>query len=717
MARRLPTLKISLLVAVLFLLGMQVTGAFSSSPVAVPVSTNGTLVAEEVHQQTARAIVARLKNHYRKIGDEEPISSLFLDQYLRDLDPNKIYFLSKDIKNIDQYRDVIYEQVKKGDLAAGFDVFNLYQQRVEERLNYLLAKLEEGLPTFKFAEKDTLLVDRSEADWVNGSAAMDELWDKRLAHAIVSMRLDGLEDEEIQKRLIRRYEGQKKRITQNAPEDVFQFYINALAQVYDPHTTYFTPHNSSNFNINMSRSLEGIGAVLQADDEYTKIQSLVPGGPAAKGGQLQVADRIVGVAQEGKEIVNVIGWRLDEVVELIRGPKGTNVRLEVIPAGSVSEHNTREVVIERNKVVLEEQAAKKDYLTVPASNGQPERRIGVITLPAFYIDFDAYNKGDPNYTSTTRDVAKLLHELITSEQGIDGLIMDLRNNGGGSLHEANQLVSLFIPSSPVVQVRDARNRIKIERGQNLGISFDGPMVVLVNRFSASASEIFAGAMQDYGRALVLGDDTFGKGTVQTLLPLNHGQLKLTQAKFYRVSGSSNQNKGIVPDIPFPFLVDKEDIGESALPNAMPWDRIKSAPFQRINDFTSIIPSLNAKHEQRIKDNPEFVYVLKQMELLQDERNKTHVSVVETVRKQEWQALNERRLQIENEKRLAQGKEKITDIKKLNKKEEQDEDELLSTEPDKDPSDDAYLVESAQVLADFIHAINTSSNNLVKQQTP
>src|SRR5699024_11150030 len=409
MLRRFPILKISILVAVLLLLGMQVSGAFNSSPSHTPISTKGKLAPEEVHQSTARAIAARLKGHYRKLGEDEPVSSLFLDQYLRDLEPNKIYFLSSDINNIEQYREVVYEQLQKGDLAAGFDIFNLYQERVQERLNYLLKQLKEGLPGFAFAEGETLLVDRSEADWVKNRSAMDKLWDKRLAHAVFSMRLDGVEDEEIQKRLIRRYEGQKKRITQNAPEDVFQLYINALAQVYDPHTTYFTPHNSKNFNINMSRSLEGIGAVLQADDEYTKTQSLVPGGPAAKGGQLQVADRIVGVAQEGKEIVNVIGWRLDEVVELIRGPKGTKVRLEVIPSGSVSEHNTREVVIERNKVVLEEQAAKKDYITVPTNDGQGERRFGIITLPASYIDFDAYNKGDPNYTSTTRDVAKLLH--------------------------------------------------------------------------------------------------------------------------------------------------------------------------------------------------------------------------------------------------------------------------------------------------------------------
>ncbi|HLR17789.1 MAG TPA: carboxy terminal-processing peptidase [Alcanivoracaceae bacterium] len=703
MVSRFPILRIALISAVILLLGIQVSGAFSSSPAFKPVSNNPKLAPKQVHPQTAKAVVARLKSHYRKIDDESALSSLFLEQYIRNLDPNRIYFLSKDISNIDQYRDVVYEQVKSGNLDAGYDIFNLYQERVNERLDYLLTKLEEGLPPNTFTAKDDLLVDRSEADWIKSTESMNRLWDKRLAHAIVSMRLDDVEDDEIQKRLIRRYKGQKKRNSQSDAEDVFQFYMNALAEVYDPHTAYFTPHVSENFNINMSRSLEGIGAVLQGDDEYTKIQSLVPGGPAAKGGQLKVADRIVGVGQENKEIVNVIGWRLNEVVELIRGPKGTKVRLEVIPAGSASEHNTRIVVIERNKVVLEEQAAKKHFITVPATKNQPEKRFAIITLPAFYIDFDAYHKGDPNYTSTTRDVAMLLHELSIDKKGVDGLIMDLRNNGGGSLYEANQLVSLFIPNSPVVQVRDARNRIKIERGQNLGISYDGPMVVLVNRFSASASEIFAGAMQDYGRALVLGDDTFGKGTVQTLLPLNHGQLKLTQAKFYRVSGSSNQNKGIIPDIPFPFLVDKNDIGESALSNALPWDRIKSSSYTPLQDISELVPALNEKHQARIKDNPEFVYVLKKMDLLKEQRNQTHVSLVEEVRKKEWAELNQRRLEIENNKRIALGEKPLSDIKALNEKEEQDEAEMISSVEDKDPNEDAYLVESAYVLADFITA--------------
>lgn len=417
MIRHISSLRYLIVAALCFGLAMQVSGAFSKAPDIDAISKTHALAPEEVHGPTAKSIVTRLKGHYLSL-DDSTLSERLLDRYLQDLDPNKIYFLSTDIKKIERYRKAAYEQIKKGDLSAGFDIFNLYQERVQERLDYLLSLLEDGLPSFDFGEDAELLIDREEAEWEPDVAALNHLWDQRLAHAIISMRLDGVSDEEVHKRLQRRYKSQKKRMQQNSAEDVFQFYMNALGQVYDPHTSYFTPHTSENFNINMSRSLEGIGAVLQADEEYTKIVSLVPGGPAAKGGQLQVADRIIGVGQEKQEIVNVIGWRLDEVVELIRGPKGTKVRLEVIPAGSVSEHTTREIEIERNKVVLEEQAAKKHYITLPATGNEAEKRIAIITLPAFYIDFDAYHKGDPNYTSTTRDVAKLLLDIAKDRKSV-----------------------------------------------------------------------------------------------------------------------------------------------------------------------------------------------------------------------------------------------------------------------------------------------------------
>src|SRR5690625_3212027 len=344
MVRHLSPFRYVIIAALCVGLAMQVTGAFSKAPDIDPISTQAELQPEDIHSTTAKNIVSRLKSHYRSL-DDETNTDAFLDRYIDDLDPNKIYFLNDDIKKMAPYREVAYEQLKKGNLTAGFDIFNLYQERVVERLDYLLKQLEEGLPTLEYDEDEEILIDRKEASWADSREALDELWNKRLAHAIISMRLDGVEDDEVHKRLTRRYKSQKKRVKQNSAEDVFQFYVNALGQVYDPHTSYFTPRTSENFNINMSRSLECIGAVLQADDEYTKVVSMVPGGPAAKGGQLQVADRIVGVGQEGEDIVNVIGWRLDEVVDLIRGPKGTKVRLEVIPAGSVSEHTTREIEI------------------------------------------------------------------------------------------------------------------------------------------------------------------------------------------------------------------------------------------------------------------------------------------------------------------------------------------------------------------------------------
>ncbi|MCK5887527.1 MAG: carboxy terminal-processing peptidase, partial [Alcanivorax sp.] len=470
--------------------------------------------------------------------------------------------------------------LRDGVLEAGYSIFNRFQSRLEDRLTEILATLEGGFEDWDFDGDGKVLVDRSEADWAEDQDALDAIWRGQLRNAVLSMRLNGTSDEEISKRLTNRYESQLSRVRQNTPEDVFQTYMNALAQTFDPHTNYFTPHNSENFDISMSRSLEGIGAVLQYEDGYTKVVRLVPGGPAAKSGQLKPADRIVGVGQDGETPEPVIGLRLDEVVDQIRGPKGTKVNLEIIPAGSASEHDTRTITIERNKVVLEEQAAKKDVITIDRDG--ETLKLGVIEIPAFYLDFAAFHRGDPNYTSTTSDVAKLLVEL--RKENIDGLVIDLRNNGGGSLLEVNKLVSLFINRGPTVQVRESSGRVSIEGDKFPGVLYAGPMAVMVNRFSASASEIFAGAMQDYGRALIVGDQTYGKGTVQTLLDLNHGKLKMTNAKFYRVSGSSNQNLGIVPDVDMPSLIDKDEVGESSLPNALPWDEIDSAKYQRVSEI-------------------------------------------------------------------------------------------------------------------------------------
>ncbi|MEY1661957.1 carboxy terminal-processing peptidase [Isoalcanivorax beigongshangi] len=679
---------------------LQVSGAFSrDTPPATAKAAEqapGMLQPEPVHAEAARAILDRLRSHYQQLPVDEQLSSQMFDRYLRDLDANRVYFLASDLSEFEPLRSKLVTDLRRGTLTSGYRIFNRYQQRLEERLDYLLAKLEKGFDELDFDSAETLMIDRSEQPWPADSKAMDTLWDQRLKNAVLSMRLDGVADDEIQTRLARRYRSQLSRVRQNTAEDVFQVYMNALTQVYDPHTSYFSPVTSENFNISMSRSLEGIGAVLQADDEYTKVVRLVPGGPAAKAGQLKPADRVVGVGQEKGEIVNVIGWRLDEVVNLIRGPKGSKVRLEIIPAGSNSEHTTREVVIERNKVMLEEQAAKKLILDIPAAEGHSAARIGVIRLPAFYLDFDAYNRGEPDYTSTTRDVARLLGQLEQDKQGIDGLVIDLRNNGGGSLLEATQLVSLFIDGGPTVQVRDARGRVQAEQDRVPGALYRGPMAVLVNRFSASASEIFAGAMQDYGRALIIGDDTFGKGTVQTLLPLPHGQLKLTQAKFYRISGSSNQNLGITPDLALPFLIDKQEIGESALPNALPWDQIPASRYRPLADLSGFIKTLTPLHDQRVRDNPEFQYVRAQQSLLNEQRARKVVSLNEAERRKEQQEFEQRQLTLENTRRAAAGEDALKDYAALRALDEQ-----RALDPEGlDDDTDAYLLESGAVVADL-----------------
>ncbi|MDX1408485.1 MAG: carboxy terminal-processing peptidase, partial [Saprospiraceae bacterium] len=563
-------------VAVLLLGGtLQVTGSLRDTP-----EIQGDLKPTSEQTDAAEEISDKLKYHYRKLDFDDALSSRVLDQYLKDLDPNRLYFVASDIEEFDRYRDKLDDQLTDGVLEAGYTIFNRFQARIEERLEAMLDMVEGDIASMTFDGEDSVRVDREEADWAEDEAALEALWERQFKNAVLTMRLNDTSDEDIKTRLTRRYESQLKRIKQNTPEDVFQVYINALTQTFDPHTTYFTPHNSENFDISMSRSLEGIGAVLQYEDGYTKVVRLVPGGPAAKSGQLKPADRIVGVSQKEDPPAPVIGLRLDEVVDQIRGPKGTRVNLEIIPAGSASEHDTRVITIVRNKVVLEEQAAKKDVIEIER-NGETHK-LGIIEIPAFYLDFAAFHRGDPDYTSTTSDVAKLLVEL--RKENIDGLVIDLRNNGGGSLLEVNKLVSLFINRGPTVQVRESSGRVSVEADKFPGVLYAGPMAVIVNRYSASASEIFAGAMQDYGRALIVGDQTYGKGTVQTLLDLNHGKLKMTNAKFYRVSGSSNQNLGIVPDVDMPSLIDKADVGESSLPNAMPWDEIDSARYQRVSDM-------------------------------------------------------------------------------------------------------------------------------------
>ena len=492
---------------------------------------------------------------------------------------------------------------------------------------------------------------------------------------------------------MKRYKGQQIRISQTRSEDIFQNYINALAQVYDPHTQYLSPENAENFDINMSLSLEGIGAVLQSDNEYTKIMRLVPAGPAQRSQQLAAADRIVGVAQADGEMFDVIGWRLDEVVKLIRGPKGSNVRLEVIPASNPPGDMTSKVVnLTREAIKLEDQAAKSRVIEL--NNQGHDYRIGVIDLPGFYLDFKAYRQGDPDYRSTTRDVRRLLEEL--KAENVDGVVLDLRDNGGGSLQEATELTGLFIDQGPTVLVRNTEGDVQVLDDPESGVTYNGPMAVLVNRLSASASEIFAGAMQDYGRALIIGEPTFGKGTVQSIQPLNHGELKLTLAKFYRVSGQSTQHRGVVPDISYPSLLDSKEIGESALPHAMPWDTIPPARYSSSQQLKPFVQQLLIDHEARAANDPDFVYTLARLGLDDEIKARKTLPLNEDKRKQQLNDYESRLLVMENTRRTANGEEPLAS---LEKEDPADEVALHSSTSDEEP--DAFLVETGQILVDLL----------------
>ena len=465
--------------------------------------------------------------------------------------------------------------------------------------------------------------------------------------------------------------------------------MNAFASTYDPHTQYFSPRTSRNFNINMSLSLEGIGAVLRSEDEYTSVVELVPAGPADKSGLMGPSDRIISVGQGNTgPLIDVVGWRLDDVVELIRGPKGSEVRLEVIPNGT-DDGISKVINITRNRVQLEEQAAQSKILTLDR-NGQPHK-IGVIEVPTFYVDFKAVQQGDPNYKSTTRDVHRLIDEL--KAEGVEGLVIDLRNNGGGSLQEADTLTGLFIKSGPTVQVKSANRGPSIYADNDDESAWDGPLAVMVNRLSASASEIFAGAIQDYERGIIIGSQTFGKGTVQTLIPLNRGQLKVTAAKFYRVSGQSTQHQGIIPDIEFPEVYDIERIGESSLDDAMAWDKIDAATYPRSNRIQPLLDELKQRHDLRSVADPDFRYFRALASKSKENNRRTHVSLNEKERRQEKADEDAWRLQLENSLRTAKGEAVLESLDALD--EQRDEDE------DKDPDHDAMLRETGTILLDYV----------------
>ncbi|MFT3930880.1 MAG: carboxy terminal-processing peptidase [Spongiibacteraceae bacterium] len=646
--------------------------------------------------KTAVDVVENLESrHYLKQKLDDKLSAELLDNYLKSLDPAHMFLLQSDIDSFARYRTTLDNTLDEGNLEPAFAIFRTYNERMKQRLEKLLAELPANIAAMDFTKNEFVELNRDKnSTWPKTKAEADELWRLHLKSTVLGLRLAGKKSDDIVKLLEKRYRNQLNRAAQITGDDVFQIYMNALGALYDPHTNYFSPRTSENFNINMSLKLEGIGAVLQQEDEHTKVMRVLPASPADKQGELKAGDRIVGVSEaKTGELLDVVGWRLDDVVDLIRGPKGTTVRLEIIPSTAKSDAERKQISIVRNEITLEEQSAHKSIETY-IQNGRTIK-IGVINIPAFYIDFEAARRGDPDYKSTTRDVQKLLSELIAED--VDGVMIDLRENGGGSLQEANQLIGLFIEQGPTVQIRQSSSSMRAfpEGKPRSSAFYDGPLAVVINRLSASASEIFAGAIQDYQRGLIIGDRTFGKGTVQQLMELNYGELKMTQSKFYRVSGDSTQNRGVLPDVTFPSLYDTTEVGESALDKAMPWDRIPAIQHRVYFDIQPILPSLQSKHDQRVKTDPDFVFVQQQITMADGLRKHSQLSLNEAVRKKEIDENKAKRLEAENQRRIAKGEKPLD---KLDDKDD-DDDTTNKKNKDKDKEPDAFLREAGRVLVD------------------
>ncbi|GAB6097680.1 carboxy terminal-processing peptidase [Desulfatiferula olefinivorans] len=668
------------------------------------------LSPEKIHTATSINILKNLKHrHFRSMDIDDDFSKGLLDNFLEDLDGSRIYFLESDIKKFGAYTTQLDNALKKGDLAPAYAIFNTYQQRMIERLIYLIDQLTCCYDALDFAREETYESDRKDLPWIASTSQMNDIWRKRLKNDILTMKLSEKPQGDIREMLEKRYRNQLNRAGQIKSEDVFRIYMNSFTRMYDPHTQYFSPRASEDFNIRMSLSLEGIGALLQTENEYTKVLRLVPAGPADKSGLLKAGDRIIAVGQDHDgELVDVVGWRLDDVVQLIRGPKDTVVQLKIIPSSATDVLQTKVIRITRNTVKLEEQAAKKTVVSL--EDAGKTYKIGVITIPTFYIDFNAYQSKAPDYKSTTRDVEKLLDEC--KAEHVDGIIVDLRENGGGALHEATSLTGLFIKTGPTVIVRSPKDNYSVYPDDNPDIAYTGPLAVLVNRMSASASEIFAGAIRDQKRGIILGSQTFGKGTVQSLLDLNKGQLKLTVAKFYRILGESTQHKGIIPDIQFPSLYNPDEIGESALEEALPWDTttpVRFNPYMDI-DLKAVIERLNALHQSRVKDSPDYKYLIEYNNHFKELQKKSTVSLNEKERLKEQEQAHQWLLNLENTLRLAKGEKPFDNYEELKKFQESqvaeddqtgDEDEGAET---KKGAHDVVLDESRRILIDYIRLL-------------
>ncbi|KEQ29281.1 peptidase S41 [Pedobacter antarcticus 4BY] len=632
-----------------------------------------------------KEIVTLIENYnYKKIPLNDSISSLILDKYVKSLDPYRSYFLASDIKDFEQFRFTLDDSFRAGDLSAPFYIFNVYSKRYNETLDYAMAQIKDK---YDFNKNDTYVFDREKMPWVTSVSALNEIWKKRVKYELINLKIAGTTEAKNVETLTKRYQNLKSQSAKLNNQDVFQMVMDAFTETIDPHTNYFNPANAERFNEDMARSFEGIGARLQLENDILKIAEIIPGGPAFKSKLLNTGDRIVAVAQATGDFEDIIGWRIESSVAKIKGPKGTKVRLKIIPVGQ--DMSSKPVVIEltREKIIMEDQSAKKEVKTIQ-SDGHTYK-IGVISVPAFYADFKAANAGDPNYKSTTRDV-KLLLDTLKRIDKVDAIMMDLRANGGGSLVESIDLTGLFIDKGPVVQVKDLKGQIQVNSDENAGVAWSGPMGVMVDRLSASASEIFAGAIQDYGRGIIIGTQTYGKGTVQSSINLNNllnpslvqrlamliqkssgaavkvnganaaaappqlGQINLTMAKFYRVNGSSTQHKGVMPDIVLPSFYPLDKIGEDTEPSALAWDEIRQSNFIPVADLSGLKPELIKRHDARMEKSLDYKALMDDIESMKKREQETSVTLNETKLKAERDSLEAKNLDKINKLRASRG---------------------------------------------------------------
>ena len=667
--------------------------------------------------------------HYKPTPLDNALSEKIFDRYLKALDPDKLFFVQADIDRYTNVRATLGDAIVHDDLRIPFDIFNLYERRVAERFAFARELLKQN---FDFDRNESYQYERDKEPWPKSEEELRDLWRKRVKNDWLRIKLAGTEEKAIRVTLDKRYSNSLTRENKSKSEDVFQTFMDAYTTTVEPHTDYFGPRASEEFDIEMKLSLVGVGATLQQRDEYMTIRELVPGGPAARSAMLNVGDRIVGVGQGNNgAVIDVVGWRIDDVVNLVRGTKGTVVRLEVLPANVGPEGQHKLVPIVRNKISFEQLAAKKSVIQV--KDGTVTRKVGVISLPTFYQDFDARSKGEKEFKSATRDVARLLDQLKRDK--VDGVLVDLRDNGGGSLDEAIGLTGLFTGKGPVVQERDAQGKVRVENADNPKLAWTGPLGVLINRGSASASEIFAAAIQDYGRGIIIGESSFGKGTVQTMVDLDQiahnekpkfGELKMTVAQFFRVNGGTTQLRGVTPDISFPTISDPDSFGESSFDNALPWTTIKAAKYTPAGDLADLLPPLRSSHALRIAEDKDFQYLLEDLAEFKSQRTKHVISLNEVERRKD-RDMREARLRLrmgstkadENGKHMRVPTEETAAANITAQQDnglESDEGNLndaLAAEKGLRDVKDVWLHEAAHVLCDEVNLLRTNAKLAVR----